>query len=221
MYQLTVMAAHAYARRALDELVSVEDTNMLTSNLTSADPVSLRKLVEGFMVEAVLKTYASAPAIILDGAWGQEGEDYTLELNNGVVTISMETPVYRILSVKCSDSDYVLGDMIPENSAEGRKQLNAYIRGTYDDPRLVLLERWNGDNKPRMKYYSTTETDVKKVGFEIEFLPYPELVESVVEIAPRTEYAVLNQIVALVLDSFREPDLADRFRAKAKEHLEG
>jgi hypothetical protein len=42
-----------------------------------------------------------------------------------------------------------------------------------------------------------------------------------VEIPPQIEYAVLNNIVALVLDSYRETELADRFRNKSKELLEG
>lgn len=217
MYPLTVKAAHAYARRAIDELTSTEEIGMLIE----PDSVNLHRLVEGFLVEAVVKTHTMAPTLALEGEDAKQDEDYSVELEDGVVTISMLTPILRVLSVKCSDSDYILSDLIPENSAEGRKQLNKFVRGTYDDPRLVLLKKGNGDHKPRMKYYTTTETDVENVSFDIEYIPYPELVEGVVMIAPRMEYAVLNQIVAMVLDSYRESELADRFRAKAKEYMEG
>ena len=157
----------------------------------------------------------------MEGESANQGEDYSIGLEDGVVTISMLTPILKVLSVKCSDSEYILSELIPENSAEGRKQLNKYVRGTYDDPRLVLLKKTNGDHKPILKYYTTTTKDIEELSFDIEYIPYPDLVEGVVMIAPRMEYAVLNQIVAMVLDSYKEGDLADRFRAKSKEYMEG
>lgn len=217
MYPLTVKAAYAYVRKAIDELTSTEDIGMLIE----PDSVDLHRLVEGFLVEAVVKTHSLAPVLALEGEDANKDQDYSIALSDGVVTISMLTPVLKVLSVKCSDSDYILSDLIPENSAEGRKQLNQYVRGTYDDPRLVLLKKSNGDHKPILKYYTTAETDATKVSFDIEYIPYPEMVEGVVMIAPRMEYAVLNQIVAMVLDSFKEVDLADRFRVKSKEYMEG
>lgn len=216
MYPLTVKAAYSYVRKAIDELTSTEDIGMLIE----PDSIDLHRLVEGFIVEAVIKAYSLASTLSLEGELAVQGEDYTLELKDGVVTITMLTSTSRVLSVKCVDSEYVVSDLIPENSAEGRKQLNRFVRGTYDDPRLVLLKKWNGDHKPRMNYYTTTKTDIKDVSFDIEYLPYPELVEGVVEIAPRVEYVVLNLIVAMVLDSYKESELAERFRVKAKEYLE-
>lgn len=216
MYSLTVKGAFAYVRRAIDELTSAEDIG----HLVEPDAIDLHKLVEGAMVEAVVKAYSLAPGLILEGEIAVMGNDYELEFTNGVVTISMLTPTARVLSVRCKDSEVIVSDLIPENSAEGRKQLNKHIRGTYDDPRLVLLKQWKGDNMPRMRYYTTTleEYDLE---FYIEFLPYPVLEEGVVKIAPRLEYAVLNFIVASVLDSFKEFEAAERFRVKAKEYMEG
>lgn len=147
--------------------------------------------------------------------------DYRLmQLQDGVVTIAFETPISRMLSLRCVDSDIIVSDLIPENSAEARKQLNKYVRGTYDDPRVVLQKVWNGDNKPIMKYYTTTKERLDEVNFDIEILPYPTLAEGVVQIAARMEFPVLNNIVALVLDSYAQTELADRFRAKAKEYME-
>lgn len=216
MFQLTVKAALAYVRRAIDELTSAEEIG----HLTEPDAIDLHRLVEGAMVEAVVKAYTLAPALSLEGETAAELKDYTLDLKDGVVTITMLTPTSRVLSVKCADSEVVLSDLIPENSAEGRKQLNKYVRGTYDDPRLVLLKKWNGDHMPRMKYYTTTLAE-EELSFDIEFLPYPSLEEGVVKVASRLEYVVLNFIVASVLDSFRELDAAERYRVKAKEYMEG
>ena len=216
MYPLTVKAACAYTKRAIDELVSAEEIG----HLVDPDALDLHKLVEGSMVEAVVKTYALAPTIALEGRQATLDTDYSLELKDGAVTITLNTPVSRVLSVQSDDSGVIVSDLIPEDSAEGRKQLNEYVRGTYDDPRLVLLKKWNGDHMPRLRYYSTEKTKVTDLSFEIEVLPYPELVEGVVEVAPRMEFPVLNFIVASVLDSYKEVDLADRFRAKAKEYIE-
>lgn len=216
MYSLTVKGAFAYVRRAIDELTSAEEIG----HLVEPDAIDLHRLVEGAMVEAVVKAYSLAPGLTLEGEAAVKGKDYELELKDGVVTISMLTPTARVVSVQCKDSEVILSDLIPENSAEGRKQLNKYIRGTYDDPRLVLLKQWNGDNMPRMRYYTTTK-ELKDLDFTIEFLPYPVLEEGVVKIASRLEYVVLNFIVALVLDSFKEFEAAERFRVKAKEYMEG
>lgn len=216
MYQLTVKAAFAYVRRALDELVNAEQIG----HLVDPDALDLHRLVEGAMIESVVKAYSLAPVLSLEGESAVRDEDYRLELKEGVVTISMLTPTSKILSVKCGDSDIILSDLIPENSAEGRKQLNAYIRGTFDDPRLVLLKNWEGDNMPRMRYYTTTLRE-EELSFDIEFLPYPVMEEGVVKIAARMEYPVLNLLVAKVLDSYKEFDVAEQYRAKAKEYIEG
>lgn len=216
MYSLTVKGAFAYVRRAIDELTSAEEIG----HLVEPDAIDLHRLVEGAMVEAVVKAYSLAPGLALEGEIAVKEQDYELELKDGVVTISMLTPTARVVSVQCKDSEVLLYDLIPENSAEGRKQLNKYIRGTYDDPRLVLLKKWNGDNMPRMRYYTTT-LEEDDLDFDIEFLPYPVLEEGVVKVASRLEYAVLNFIVASVLDSFKEFEAAERFRVKAKEYMEG
>lgn len=216
MYSLTVKGAFAYVRRAIDELTSAEEIG----HLVEPDAIDLHRLVEGAMVEAVVKAYSLAPGLTLEGEAAVKGKDYELELKDGVVTISMLTPTARVVSVQCKDSEVILSDLIPENSAEGRKQLNKYIRGTYDDPRLVLLKQWKADNMPRLRYY-TTSLKEDDLDFDIEFLPYPVLEEGVVKVASRLEYAVLNFIVASVLDSFKELEAAERFRVKAKEYMEG
>lgn len=215
MYPLTVKGALAHVRRAIDELTTAEERG----HLVDPDAIDMHRLVEGCMVECVVKAYSMAASLSLDGEEAERNKDYTLDLKDGVVTITMKTPTSRILSVKCADSDYVLTELIPEDSAEGRKQLNKYIRGTFDDPRIVLLKKWSGDHMPRMKYYTTILSE-EKLSFAIEFLPYPCLEEGVVMIASRMEYVVLNLIVASVLDSYREYEAAERFRVKAKELIE-
>jgi hypothetical protein len=216
MYQLTVKSALSYVRKALDELTSVEDIDMLVG----PDALDLSKIVEGYMTEAVIKTYAAASAVLLEGVMAED-DDAAYSLTDKVITITMNVPVAKILSVKCSDSDVIVSELIPEDSAEGRKQLDKYVRGTYDDPRVVLQKKWNGDHMPILKYYTTEKTPLVEGDVEVEYLPYPELVEGVVQIAPRMEYPVLNNIVAMVFDSLNDPTRAEFFRNKAKEYLGG
>lgn len=215
MYQLSVDAALAHVRKAIDELISVEEIGLLME----PDALNLHKLVAGHMVEAVMNVYSIAPTLLLNGKKAEEGEEFTLSFNEGVATIQMNVPTAKVLALKCSDSEYILSDLIPENSAEGRKQLNKYARGTYDDPRLVLQQVWAGDFLPILKYYSIKDKDTEDVSFDIEYLPYPIMEGGIVEIPQRVEYAVLNTIVAHVLDSYKEFEIADRFRAKAKDSL--
>jgi hypothetical protein len=215
MYQLSVDAALAHVRKAIDELISAEDIGLLME----PDALNLHKLVAGHMVEAVMNVYSIAPTLLLNGKKAEEGEEFTLSFNEGVATIQMNVPTAKVLALKCSDSEYILSDLIPENSAEGRKQLNEYARGTYDDPRLVLQQVWAGDFLPILKYYSIKDKDSEDVSFDIEYLPYPIMEGGIVEIPQRVEYAVLNTIVAHDLDSYKEFEIADRFRAKAKDSL--
>lgn len=214
MYSLAISKAVAYVRQAIDEINSSESYGLIAET----EALDLQKLVEGYFAEAVINVHTLASALLIEGKTAVEGTDYDLTPENGVVTITMKEPIVRMVSAKCSDSDIVLTEMIPEDSAEGRKQLNTYIRGTYDDPRLVLQKRWAGEHKPIMKYYTAKERD-KVVTFDLEIIPYPSVASDSAEIAPRLEYAVLNYIVAMVLDSLKEHDRAALYKAKANEEM--
>jgi putative alpha-1,2-mannosidase len=123
-----------------------------------------------------------------------------------------------------------VSDLFPEDSAVGRMQLNEYTRGTYDDPRAILMKRWEGDYLPIIKYYSLKEAyiepespkpdDSAKPFVDLEYVPYPSIDETIVMICPRLEYAVLNEIAAMVLESLNEHEKASLYRAKSKEYLE-
>lgn len=228
MIQLSISAAHAYVRKVLDELTSVEELGMLVS----PDSMDLHKLVEGFIVEAAVRVHTNAPSHLLDGIVGVIGTDYTADPEGKVVTITMKSDCVRIASIKAKDSDHVVCDLIPEDSAEGRMQLNSYLRGTYDDPRAVLMKRWAGEYLPVVKYYSLKEeekTDEPATAAEnpdeaaepivsVEYIPYPVIDETIIMVSPRLEYNVLNEIAAMVLDAVNESDKAQLYRAKAQNY---
>lgn len=216
MYQLSIISAASFVRTALDELETVEEIGLLVD----ADAVNLQRLVVNSIVEAVVKTHQGAASVLVDGNIGVLGEDYTAELeDNGVIVITMLQDTLRVASVQAADSPVVLTDIVPENSAEGRKQQNKYVRGVPDDPRLVLQKRWSEPYRPVMKYYSTEEDICPDI--TLEYIPYPILNEAVIDICPQLEYAVLNELTAMILDSVNQHEKAALYRAKAQAIMEG
>lgn len=217
MLALGINTALLYVRRALDELTDVERKGMLGAS----DDNDLKKLVEGHLSEAAVRIHLSAPSVMLDGVMGELGEDYTATLDSKVVTITMNKETIRVASIQMADSDYVISDFIPEDSAEGRKQLNKYVRGIPDDPRVVLQKKWAGENLPVLKYYTTNLESLGNDSISVEYIPYPYLKDHVIHICPRLEYAVLNELTAMVLESLSLNDKAAAHRAKAQENIQG
>lgn len=215
MFQLGISAACAYVRKSLDELTSVEDIGMLAS----PDAIDLHKIVEASIVEAAVRVHEKASSLVMEGVKGSKGTDYDTSMNaDKSVSVTVLKPAVRILSLKASDSDIVITEFIPEDSAEGRKQRNPHVRGTYDDPRAILMKVWNGDHRPVMTYYCAKDSLPE---FTFEYVPYPVIEEAVVEICPRLEYAVLNELTAMVMDSLGLNERAALHRAKANEIMEG
>lgn len=214
MKQLEVSTAYQFVQNVLDELTNTGEAVDLASDTTD-----IEKLVEGALVEAVITTHMGALAVLVDGVVGEDGADYDSAMEDGVVTITMQTDALRIVSVQAEDSSEVVVDIHPENSPEARKQLNKYTRGVYDDPAVVMCKRREEDYKPVLKYYST-EMDTCPV-MTVEYIPYPVLDGGIIEVCPKLEYAVLNEVAAMVLDSVKESQKATIYRAKAKSMMGG
>ena len=231
MYQLSINSATSFVRTALDELTTVEEIGMLVD----ADAVNLQRLVVNSICEAVVKTHMGASPSMISGIVAtvskakeeeanpeaEEDPVFSTELDptSGVVTITMLKDTLRVVSVQAEDSPVVVCNIYPEHSAEGRKQLNKYVRGVSDDPRVVMQKRWSDTYKPILKYYSTEQTTCPEI--TLEYIPYPVLQDAMVDVSPQLEYAVLNELVAMVLDSVKELDKAALYRAKATAIMEG
>ena len=231
MYQLSINSATSFVRTALDELTTVEEIGMLVD----ADAVNLQRLVVNSICEAVVKTHMGASPSMISGIVAtvskakeeeanpeaEEDPVFSRELDptSGVVTITMLKDTLRVVSVQAEDSPVVVCNIYPEHSAEGRKQLNKYVRGVSDDPRVVMQKRWSDTYKPILKYYSTEQTTCPEI--TLEYIPYPVLKDAMVDVSPQLEYAVLNELVAMVLDSVKEHDKAALYRAKSTAIMEG
>jgi hypothetical protein len=200
----------------MDELYSIEAEGMVGIS----DDLNLRKQVEDSIVEAVVKTHKNAPSFLLEGISGLYGVNHDLEFDSkgdGIITISMLKDTLRIISVKAKDSDIVVCNFLPEDSAEGRKQLNKYVRGVPDDPRVVMMQTGADDYRPILKYYTSAETGFDAI--DLTFVPYPIIEETMVNISPKLEYAVLNEIVAMILDNMSLHDKAAIYRNKSVEYM--
>lgn len=216
MYQLSVGAAYAYTRKCMDEMYSIESEGMAGVS----DDLNLRKQVEDSIVEAVVKTHRNAPPVLLEGLDGLYGIRHDLEFDpngEGIITITMLMDTLRIISVKAKDSDVVVCNFVPEDSAEGRKQLNKYVRGVPDDPRVVIMQKGKEDYKPILKYYTSSETGNDAI--DLTYIPYPTIEETMVLISPKLEYAVLNEIVAMILDNMSLHEKAALYRNKSVEYM--
>lgn len=214
MFRLSINAATEYVRKSLDELESSEDIGLMVDH----DDLDLQKLVERHIVEAVIKTHSQVQPQWLEGIKGKKGVDYEIEADEDVATVTMLLPTLRVISMQMSDSDIIVTEFFTEASPEGRMQLNPYIRGRYDSPKAILQQTWAGEHKPVIKYYSL-EDGLKDVTLDIEYFPYPEIIDEGVKISSRLEYPVLCTIVAMVLESLSEFDKAEIYKKKAQEYI--
>ena len=188
--------------------------------LVEIDELDTMKLTEGYIVEAVLKAHKDAPAHIVEGLVGMVGEDYSVDFDENdksVATIKMLQPTARLASLKASDSHVVVVDPIAESSPIARMQNNKYVRGTYDDPKLIVKSVWKQAYCPEYAYYSVMSD---KATFKVEYIPYPELMGGSVQISSKLKYAVLTLLVAMVLDALSYPDKANIYKAKYQEYLQ-
>lgn len=237
MYQLSITSATSFVRTVLDELETVEEVGILVD----ADAVNLRRLVVNSIVETVADTHLGASPSVLSGivatvkAEAEEDEEPTeqeeadgaeesvfeasLDKTSGVVTINMLQDTLRVVSVQAGDSQVVVCNIYPEHSPEGRKQLNKYVRGVSDDPRVIMQKRWSDTYKPILKYYSTEQDTCPEI--TLEYIPYPALNEDIVLVSQQLEYAVLNELAAKVLDSVNQHEKAALYRAKSQAIMKG
>lgn len=210
MLTLGIDKAHTYVLQVLDELKGLE-------GMLETDELDTMKLVKGFIVQAIVKAHKDAPAYLVDGNIATQGEDFTVTVTDGVANIVMLQESARLASLKASDSPVVVSDYATEDSPIGRMQNNRYVRGTWDDPRLIIKRAWADMRRPEYLYYSVKDD---KATFTLEYVPYPLEDSEEFEIADKLEYAVLNLLAAMVLNALSYADKANIYMAKYQEYLQ-
>lgn len=217
MTRLLLDSVHEYLLGVLDELGTTKYAPMMGEE--EVGDANTYQLVEQFIDEAIIKSHQEAPAHLLDGQLAEQGNDYSVTITDNVAYILFYSDMprmVRLVSLKASDSPYVVTDYASEDSSIGRMQHNPYVRGTYDDPRLIAKARWEEDGVPEFYYYSVKDANAT---FEIEYIPYPIPGDDRL-IAGRMEYAVLNLVVSMILDSLSEHEKAVIYKNKYQEYLQ-
>lgn len=154
MIDLTTSSVVEAVRKNLDELDPSGNASVMYTD-ESADNTSLSNTILRFLPEAINMVQKAAPVTLLEGKVFAAGDlQGSASISDGVLsfTLSAATKFFRLVSFRAADSDIVVTDAIPEASAEGRKQLNPFIRGRKDRPRLVQLQ--GAHNIPKFKYYT-------------------------------------------------------------------
>lgn len=213
MIELSLDKAHTYVLQVLDELKNASDMPMIVES----EGLDTYKLTEGYIEEAAYRAHKEAPSYLVDGVIG-EAEVYSAEIDkDNVAHIVMLEETARLASIKASDSNVVVVDYASEESPIGRMQNNKYVRGTYDDPRLIVKKVWADNRRPEFRYYSAKDSSAT---FTLEYVPWIEIKGGKVDISEKLEYAVLNLLVSMILDALSLYDKAALYKAKYQEYLQ-
>lgn len=165
MHTLSANTAVMLVRRNLDEL-DPNGSVMYTDE--STDNASLDNTIKRLLPDAINAVHLAAPVAVLEGESVEASEISDTSCEDGVLTFGLNIGhLLRLVAFQAIDSDIVVTEVIPEASPEGRKQLNKYIRGRYDRPRLVRMQGVTthvlGDYTPVFRYFSLQEGALPKI----------------------------------------------------------
>ena len=215
MKTLSIEQACNFVRTALDELQNAGGGAMLAS----PDSLDIYMHVERTLEQAAVRIHLAAPAYMLDGVEGKLGVDFDAKKDGDVAVVTMKNKTVRVASVQMADSLMPVAELVGEDSAEGRMQLDKHIQGTPDAPVAVIQKRKAGEWLPVVKYYTTKVSRLEDNGVALEYVPYPELDDDAVQVCPQLEYAVLNELAAMVMENLSMADKAAVYRTRATEYL--
>jgi len=211
-------------RKNLDE-AGLNESIMYTDE--NNDNLSLDDIVKKNLPEAINAVHQYAPVSLLEGedysfSSGLGGESISVS-GDGVLTFSpsQSSDFLRLVAFRASDSPVVVTDVLSEASPEGRKQLNKYIRGTYDRPRLVRLQ--GRETPPVFKYYTlrnavsypasavATFSFVKEQKYNSEATGYP--------ISRLLRQNIIDWLTGMVMETYSD-QRANAFFERAKYYAE-
>ena len=162
MDTLSFSTARLLVRKNLEEL-DPNGSIMYNDESGSADTYndngSLDDIIRRNLPEAINAIHKIAPVQLVEGekhVFPSDDNGCVQITEDGVIVIKLQSSdsFLRLVEFQAKDSNIVVTDILPEASPEGRKQLNPYIRGKADRPRLVLTQ--NSFSAPVLKYYSLT-----------------------------------------------------------------
>lgn len=216
MKTLTVSEAISAVRKNLDEL-GLNESIMYTDE--STDNTSLDGVIARTLPEAINQVHLAAPAAWLEGVDYSKGPFDKITFSDGILDFSFSADFLRLVEFQAKDSPIVVTDVLDEASPEGRKQLNKYIRGRYDRPRLVRVQGQHG--KPEFLYYTLKDEQHKTYPAgaikRFSFVKEQFFSESATgyQISTDLRQNILDGLTAMVLAIYGENEKAKYFADKA------
>lgn len=219
MKTLTTEQAIGFVRKSIDE-IGMNESEMMGA---SGDALHLDDMIRKHIPDAVFHVHASAPIELLDGKSLNVGADMEVSLaanDNSVLALQIQTPIVRIVSLKLKDSDISVVSELSESSAEGRKQSNRHIRGTFDRPVLVRKNTEADADMPCYMYYSLREESsgagISNIVDYCTAIPMPVEGADSYEVSSQLILPTLNYLTGLVLTAYSEAERAEIFFKRAQ-----
>lgn len=227
MTPITPADAIAAVRKNLDEQGLNES---VMYNDENADNDSMDSIIAKTLPEAINEIHRIAPVYLLEGDSLVERNDNLgsessssqedVSISGRVLLFSVPDTCLRLVAFQAADSDIVVTDVIPEASAEGRKQLNPYIRGTYDNPRMVKVQGKGGPMS--FRYYSLKDSSFDN--HPIDAISRLEVIYQAVyndqegasyQASTELVDSIMYQLTAMVLAIYGQAEMANYFTQKA------
>lgn len=207
MATLTAENAIKAVRKNLDE----QQWNPSTMYGESKDNIELDHIIAHTLPEAIDAVNREAPAAALETIESSFTENSLNE--DGVLSFHTTHPVLRLIAMRAADSNVVLGESIPENSPNARMQLNRYVRGTSDNPVLVL----QSGTLDSFKYYSVQDPTIRVSNTHIAQLSYITFAsyDDSYDISSALITTVIDKLTSMVLAIYGDMDKANYFNQKA------
>lgn len=214
MNTISTSTAIEFVRKNLDELRLNGSGIAMIDDLSDSE--DLDNTIKATLPEAINFIHLSAPAALLEGL--DAANTATRVGTSPIVEIKTTNMDFlRLVRFKMKDSPYTIDRIITENSIEGRMQVNPYTRGTADNPKLVLLSG-SAVSNPSFRYYSLKDSTINVEVEAFEYVPLQKAGEDnngEFYLAAGLEEYVCNYLTGMVLDIYKENQLAQVFYAKA------
>lgn len=201
MYSLSVSEAIMLVRKNLDE--QMDNYSALMEDIDSSE---LDMVIKKTLPESINEVHLAAPAEILDGETlsAEDYENGRFEIDeDGVLTFGTTKPFLRLIRFKANDSRYVINEVYPEVSPEGRMQENQYTRGTARNPRLIILQGKDKDMLSVFRYYSLSRFFSSPIDAieNFEYIPMYRYADETEEyrVAENVVEQVINRLTGKVL----------------------
>ena len=217
MITITPSEAVSLVRKNLDEQEINASALYVSGSPDATDNDSLDNIIKKTLPEALNAVHRDADSRLLEGI---SGTPTGASITETVLSFSISPAVLRLVAFQAVDSPVVLGDWVPEYSAEGRKQLNVYVRGTYDDPTLVKVQGAQTFRYYTLKQATATTYANTPASAVSRFIYVPEQVYAAgtasYSVATLLRDPAILHLTGMVLSVYGETDKANYFFEKAK-----